>query len=226
MMESRQPQRLATQERQLPGARTGRPAWPATLSYPTFKIDVMTGLEAASSLAVQLIAELSGAAGTRAVRRWPSGRARRAARRAAYEELASAVIRARLRVDVLHAVHAAQMNPLNVPAVLTGFSVVTAAVDRTLVDLGEVVVLWQRVRADGASSVQTAAEELVVVLAELLRLVQPGWWRPLRRVAHRQDRSAAAARFDRALREFARCSRADAAGSRSDRKRARRSSAV
>jgi hypothetical protein len=180
------------------------------------------GLEAAGMTLLQAIAAESGDAGTSLLRRRLAVGARRAERLAAYRSLEDIVLRARLRVDLLLALHSARLNPLDVPAQMAAFSVIANSLDRTLVDLSEALSAWRRLRSVGSKEVIAAADDLMAALAEMLKHVDPGWHRPRKRKAQRRLAAEAQEEYNRALATFDKHAQADAAPRRSDRRRSRK----
>lgn len=138
-----------------------------------------------------------------------------------YGRLQNNVLRARLRIDLLHALHEAQLNPFNLRAVVVGYPVITAALDKALVDLADVSEAWRSCRCEAPEKVAQCSDGLVVALAKLLQQVDPGWLHRRRRDSYRRDQREAKDFFEAAFRAFDLLARADAAPRRSDRKAAR-----
>jgi hypothetical protein len=181
----------------------------------------MIGLEAVGMAVLQALAAESSDAGTGFLRRHLAGGGR-AERLAAYRTLEDVVLRARLRVDLLLALHTARLNPLNVPAQAAAFSVIASSLDRTLVDLSDALSAWRRLRAVGNKDVIAAADHLMVALAELLKHVDPGWHRPRKRKSHRHLAAEAQDAYNTAIANFDKHVQADTAPHRAERRRLRR----
>lgn len=143
-------------------------------------------------------------------------------RLAAYRTLEDVVLRARLRVDLLLALHTARLNPLDVPAQMAAFSVIANSLDTTLVDLSDALSAWRRLRAVGSKEVIAAADHLMVTLAELLKHVDPGWHRPRRRRSHQRLADEARAAYNEAIANFDKQVQADTSPRRAERRRLRR----
>jgi hypothetical protein len=169
----------------------------------------MTGIEALVSI-VQAVATDSSIAGSRAIRRRFGRRLQRAVRWTAYGDFETALTLARMRLELLTHVHVARLNPLNVPAVFSWSSVIEA-LDRLAADLNAALSGWRTVRMAADPRTRAAADEALNALAEVMSHVDPGWHRPTRDANYRTGRAKAADRYDRALSEFSRAARADAA---------------
>lgn len=143
-------------------------------------------------------------------------------RRAAYQEMHVRVLRTRLRIDNLLAIHRARHHPLDLVAAYTGYPTSVMALDRVLVDLAEVMDSWHSVRAHAPAPVARGADEVLTSLAGLLTNVNPGWHRPAARRRAKQLAHEATEHFSSALAEFDRLTTADAAPQRRTRKAAQR----
>lgn len=146
--------------------------------------------------------------------------AARADRLARYDELASAVLVARIRISGLMNVHHSNLNPLHVAAQLTGFPLVVSQLERLGQDLCHVAALWRAVRRTAPPPVAEGADELVESMLALCSLVEPAVWKPRRRATHRVQQHAADQRWRRANTRFELVALADAGASREIRKAA------
>ena len=198
----------------------GQGEWSVTVSSHRQDVHVMV-LEAVGAALLQAVATQGSQSGVQELGRRFSFRARRDARRLQYDALSLTVVRAQLRIDLVLAIHATMVNPLNVSVQWSGISLITQAMDRALVDLSEVIGAWHRVRALAPDSVGVKADVLLTSLAQLLQNPDPGFHRPRRRRVARNSTLEARSRYEEALRKYALACRVDTSPSRRRRREAR-----
>jgi hypothetical protein len=135
------------------------------------------------------------------LQRWFPG-ARRGARNAAYRGLINSVEKAQLRIDVLHGLHAARGNPVNLPAVWAGFAPIVTVVDGLTADLADVLETWRTVQSVALPPTARQAEVMLHALADLVKHADPGPLRPLRRQRVKRAHAEAMDTYRSALRHF------------------------
>lgn len=150
----------------------------------------------------------------------PRGRsAARAERLAAYDSLATAALSARLRIETLSSAHHNNLNPLHIPAQVTGYPLVVGQLERLGEDLCALAERWRQVRRVAPPAVIEGANELVAAVLAFCTVTEAPYWHPRKRAQRKIAFAAADNRWTKACTAYELLSLADGGSSRSIRRR-------
>jgi|SRR5215210_3604724 len=105
----------------------------------------------------------------------------------AYRALQLSVMRCQMRIQVLHAVHGTQWNPLQLVGQFTGFPLLVGMLERLGQDFAAITRGWRRVAQLGSPEARRVSDELLLALDETVSQTDPGWIRPSRRRHYREE---------------------------------------